>query len=121
MMYIAAGVMALLYAVVFFTGFVLRRSGTPYGVPQLTVHKLISLAAVAFLGIAIYRAWQSEPIDGIVWISVAATALFFIVSMSSGGIHATEKEWPSVITVLHKVSPWFTLAASVATVALLIV
>ena len=43
---IAAAIAAILFVIVFATGFVLRASGKPYGVPQLTVHKLISLAAL---------------------------------------------------------------------------
>jgi hypothetical protein len=46
----------LFFVFIFLSGFRLSRSGKPYSVILLNVHKLISLAIVVFLVIAIYLA-----------------------------------------------------------------
>jgi hypothetical protein len=116
--YIAAAVAVVLFIVVFATGFLLRASGTPYGVPQLTVHKLISLAALGFVGVVLIRVSRDVGLGQLVWVSLIATALFFIVAVATGGMLSAEKEWPSAIGTLHKISPWFTVVAAAATMYL---
>ena len=90
--YIATAVAAVLFVVVFGTGFALRFRGSPYPVPQLTIHKLISLAAAAFVGIALFKASQGTSFGDGVWIALAATALFFVVAVATGGILSTDRE-----------------------------
>ena len=114
---LAAGALLI---VVFVTGFVLHRATAPYPTALLTAHKLLSLATAVLLGIAVFGAQREAPLPGGTWASLLATALFFFTAVATGGIISTDKPALPVISILHKVAPWFTVLSSVMTVYLLV-
>jgi hypothetical protein len=111
--------------IVFITGFVLSRRGVPYSAVLLAVHKIVAVLMAVALGIFIFRAQREAALGWATWLSVLATALFFVTAVATGGILSAEKPdaekpWPPVIGTLHKVAPWFTVVSAAATLYLVV-
>ena len=116
--FVGAGVFFLL---ILFSGYWLSRSGKPYNTIVFTIHKLIALAAVVLLGLAIRRVHQVGPLSTIEWSAAIVTGLFFVGTIATGGVLSvpTDKPVPAIVHKLHQVTPYLTICATVATLYLL--
>ena len=85
----------LFYLFIFVSGFWLSKSGKPYDVIILTIHKLISLAAVVFLAIIVYRVNQASALDAIELTAGLVTGLLFIGLIATGGLLSASKPMPA--------------------------
>jgi hypothetical protein len=112
-------VIAIALIVVFLLGFRLTRSGRPYSVLILTVHKLAALAVLVILALLVVRAARTAPLDAVVWIASMAGAVFFLAAIISGGLLSTDKTLPPVVKALHRVSPFLAVLAGAAILYLL--
>jgi hypothetical protein len=115
----------LLYTAVFFlliftTGFWLSRSGRPYGVLLLTVHKLLSVAAVIFLTVIITRINRSAGLGSLGLIAAVVTGLLFLGTIATGGLLSMTKPMPDLVHHLHQITPFLTLLSTAITMYLLI-
>ena len=110
---------ALFFLFIFLTGFLLTRSGKPYGTMILTLHKLIGLAAGIILGITIYQTDQVAQLSTSDWTAAAVTALLFLVTGISGGLVSTDMLLPAATLTVHRISPVLTLLSTAATLFLL--
>ena len=113
--YIGAGSFFLL---IFLFGFWLSRSGKPYSVIILTIHKLISLAAVILLGITVHRMNQAATLSAVELLAVIITGLFFLGTIITGGLLSIDKPMPAVILRLHQITPYLTVISTAATLYL---
>ncbi len=104
-----------LLVLVFVLGFVLQRRGRPHNVLLLTAHKLIALAALILMAITIIRINQATPLATAALVAAAATAVFFVVAIISGGLVSTDRPAPALARTLHWVTPFVTVACAVAT------
>jgi len=109
----------LLYLFIFISGFWLSKSGKPYSVILLTIHKLISLAAVVFLAITIHRINQVARLSAAELIAGVVTGLFFLDAIVSGGLLSTDKPMPVVILRMHQITPLLTVLSTAVTLYLL--
>ena len=113
-------VTAVLYLVVFVSGVFLTRSGKPYSTLVLTAHKLISLAALAYLVVTMI---QVNRVAGLgasqAWAGVVA-GLFFLGTIATGGLLSTDKPTPPVVLILHRITPFLTVVATAAALYLLL-
>jgi hypothetical protein len=114
----------ILYTIAFFllifvSGFGLSRSGRPYGVLLLTVHKLLSVGAVVFLTVVIVRVNRSVGLSSAELIAAVITGLLFIGTIATGGLLSTAKPMPELVHRLHQVTPFLTLVSMAATLYLL--
>jgi hypothetical protein len=103
---------------VFAFGFWLSRSGKPYHTILLNAHKLIALAALVYLAIAVIRANRATPLGAVEWIVVVVTGLFYLITTVSGGWVSIGKAMPAALSTVHKVSLHLTVLSSVATLYL---
>jgi len=115
----------ILYAVVFFlliflSGFWLSRSGRPYGVLLLTVHKLLSVAAMVFLIFIIVRINRSSGLSSPELIIALITGLLFIGTIATGGLLSTAKPMPDLVHHLHKITSFLTLISTAITLYLVL-
>ena len=110
----------LFFFVIFLTGIRLSRSGRPYSMIILTIHKLISLAAVVFLVITMVQANQVVKLSTIDLTAGAVTGLFFLSTMVTGGLLSTDKPMPAVILRLHQITPFLTALSTAVTLYLLL-
>jgi hypothetical protein len=109
----------LVFIVIFASGYWLSRAGKPYSVVVLTVHKLISLAAVVLLVITMAQAQRVATLSALELIAGVVTGLFFIALMATGGLLSSDKEMPAVVLRLHQIAPYLTVLAAAVTLYLL--
>jgi hypothetical protein len=107
------------FVVIFVSGYWLSRSGKPYNVIVLTVHKLISLAAVVFLVITMVQSNRVATLSAMELVAGVVTGLFFLGLMATGGLLSSDKQMPAVVLRLHRIAPYLTVLAAAATLYLL--
>ena len=110
----------LLFLFTFISGFWLSRSGKPFNVITLTIHKLISLAAAVLLGIVIYRINQVAPLSTIELAAGVVTGLFFLDAVVSGGLLSIGNPVPAAISTMHRITPFLTVLSAAVTLYLLL-
>ena len=110
----------LLFLLTFISGYWLSRSGKPFNGIVLTVHKLISLAAAALLGIVIYRNHQVAPLRTVELAAVVVTGSFFLDAVVSGGLLSIDKPMPAAILAMHRITPYLTVFSAAVTLYLLL-
>ena len=110
----------LFYLFIFLSGIWLSRSGKPYSVIILAIHKLISLAAGVFLVMAIYQINQAAKLSAVELIAVVVTGLFFLGTIVTGGLLSTGKPMPAAILRMHQITPFLTVLSTAATLYLLL-
>ncbi|MEX2162004.1 MAG: hypothetical protein WD751_08830 [Anaerolineales bacterium] len=99
----------LFFLLIFLSGFWLSRTGKPYPMILITVHKLISLVAIIYLGMSVHRIQQAAPLQTVQIIAVALTALCFVSLLITGGLASLDKAMPSIILNVHHVLPYLTV------------
>ena len=114
----------LLIAGIFFifiilSGLWLRHAAKPINVILLTVHKLISLGALVFLAITVYRIHQVSALNPIEIAVCAITLLFFIALFVTGGLLSTGNPVNDGVSTIHKVSPILAVISTAGMIYLL--
>jgi hypothetical protein len=102
--------LALAGVVVLATGVVLTRAERPYGAALLNVHKLVDLAAVVAIGVAIYQANRAAPFSAGAWAVVIAAAVLVVATFASGGVISAMDAPPAGVLWLHRIGSWVAAA-----------
>lgn len=110
----------LFFLFIFLSGLWLSRSGKPLNGIILTIHKLISLAAVVFLVITIYQINHAATLSAIGLIAGVVTGLFFLGTIIAGGLLSTGKPMPAAILTMHQITPFLTVLSTTVTLYLLL-
>jgi hypothetical protein len=110
----------LFFLFIFLSGFWLSLSKRPYGVIVLTAHKLLSVAAVVFLVVVVNRVNQATKLDAVEWIAGIITGLFFLGTIITGGLLSAAKPMPTIVPMLHKITPYLTTLSTTVTLFLLL-
>jgi hypothetical protein len=103
------------------SGFWLSRLGRPINTIVLTIHKLISVAAVVYLVINVYRINQVTPLTTLEIVACAVAILLFLVMIATGGLLSVEKEMPAFVHTIHRVTPYLVILSTAGTLYLLLV
>jgi hypothetical protein len=111
----------LFFAFILLSGVWLSRTGRPLNVLILTIHKLISLAGVVYLGISVYRIHQTAGFSPLEISAVVVTLLLFIGLFASGGILSAAKTVPALVLKIHQVMPYLVILSTSASLYLLLV
>ena len=101
-----------LFAIILGFGYWLARLGKPYNVPIQTVHKLVSVGAFIYLIFYAFQLNKVEPLGVGSVFALIVSSLFFVSMIATGGMLATEKEFPSVVLLTHKIVPYLTAAST---------
>ena len=109
----------LFYVFIFLSGIWLSRSGRPLNAGIFTVHKLVSLAAVAFLVWTIVQINRAASLPPMGWIAVAVTAVLFLGTVASGALLSFDRPVPAVVLSIHRIAPILTVLSSAATLYVL--
>ena len=109
----------LFFLVIFLSGFWLSKSGKPFNAVILSIHKLISVAAIVFLAVAIYQTNKVAKLSGIEIIASVVTGLFFLITIISGGLLSISKPMPMAILIMHRITPFLTVLSAAVTLYLL--
>jgi hypothetical protein len=102
----------LLLIFIFASGVALSRTGRPINTALLTVHKLIVVGTVVFLGVIAHRANQAAPLSAVELAVVVVTAVLFLAMIASGGMLSVEKPAPAVVLRLHQIVPFLAVLAT---------
>jgi heme A synthase len=103
------------------SGFWLSRLGRPINTIVLTIHKLISVAAVVYLVINAYHTNQATSLTTPEIVASAVAILLFLVMIATGGLLSVEKEMPSFVHKIHQFTPYLVILSTSATLYLLLV
>jgi hypothetical protein len=117
---VRAIVAGLFFLFIFLSGVWLSRSGKPYSVIILTIHKMISLAAAVFFVITIYRINQMAKLSAIELVAVVVTGLLFLGTGVSGGLVSADKPMPVALLRVHQIVPVLTVLSTAATLYLVL-
>ncbi|MBN1814612.1 MAG: hypothetical protein JXA14_22420 [Anaerolineae bacterium] len=112
-------VAGLVFVVIFASGYWLSRAGKPYNAIVLTVHKLISLAAVVLLVIIMIQSNRVAALSAIELVAGVVTGLFLLSLIATGGLLSIDKQMPAVVLRLHRIAPYLTVVAAAVTLYLL--
>jgi len=110
----------LFFLFIFLTGYRLSRSGKPYSMAVLAIHKLISLAAVALLVMTILQMNRAARLDAAELAAGVVTGLVLLGTMATGGLLSTDKPMPAIVHTLHKIMPFLAVLSNVVTLYLLL-
>ncbi len=111
----------LLYVFIFFTGFRLAHKGKPYAIAVSTAHKLLALAALALLIVALVVAGQQGPLGRRVWAGALLTGLLFVVTIVAGGVLSLDRPQSVLAKALHRSLPYLVVLTSTVAFVLLLV
>jgi len=109
-----------LFLVIFILGYVMNRSGKPYSVLLLTVHKLISLGILVYLIVTVVQVNKVAQLTGLEMAAVIAAVVFFVAAIATGGLVSVDKPMPEFVPWLHKIIPYLALVSSAASFYLLL-
>jgi hypothetical protein len=110
----------IFFLFIFLFGYSLNRSGKPYSTLILTLHKLISLAAFAFLAWTIYQVNQEAALSTVELVLSVLSGVFFVGSIISGGLLSTHLELPESVKTVHQITPRLTLITAAVSLYLLL-
>jgi hypothetical protein len=110
----------LLFLGVFVSGFWLSRFGRPFNAILLAVHKLASLAAVLLLVLTVVRVNAVAMLGAIDWVAVAASGLFLLGAIGTGGLWSVDKPTPAAVLTLHRITPFLSVLSTAVTLTLLL-
>lgn len=102
----------LFFLFIFLSGWWLSRGKKPYGMLNVTIHKLIGLAAGFFLGLTVYRISQATPLTPIQVAAIVVTVLFFAVNVATGSLLSTNKQMPAAVSIINRFFPYLTVVAT---------
>jgi hypothetical protein len=106
---------------IFLTGFGLRRVGKPYNGLLFNLHKFIGLGALAGLILTASQVHKMAPLGTVEMAAVVVSVILFVATIIAGGLASLTTPLPAAVTGLHKVFPYLTTLASLATLYLLLV
>jgi len=102
------------FVLIFLTGYLLYRAGQPFNMGVLTLHKLISVAAIVYLVVIVLNINKMAPLSKGELIVCIITGLLFLGAGATGGILSAAKNLPAVVQTLHKVLSVLTVLSTVA-------
>jgi hypothetical protein len=133
------GVTVVGFVLIFLTGYLLRYGGQhklstdlggsnlsvpageqPFNVVVLTLHKLFSIALIAYLILNVMRISKVAPLGQPAWIACIAAGVFFLLAVASGGWLSAVKTMPAAVQMLHKALSALTVVSTAAAFYLLL-
>ena len=108
------------FLVILLSGYGLSRSGKPYGTLVFAIHKLVAVAAIATLGVTVFRMNRAGTLTSAGLISAIVSGVFFLGTMATGGALSveagTQVTMPSTVSAivhkLHQVTPYLTVLST---------
>jgi len=106
------------FVLIFLSGFWLSRSGKPYPVLVLALHKLITVGTIIYLAINLARANSSTPLGGRPVAALTLTVACFLIMLATGGLLSVDKAMPAIVNRIHQILPYLTVVSAGITVYL---
>lgn len=113
------GIICLSFILMIISGIWMSKTGKPYHTAVFTVHKLSAVLMVIFTVILILDINKNRGITNFEWILFIFTGLFFLLSFITGALMNFEKPVKAIISITHKIMPYFILVAAILSVFIL--
>jgi hypothetical protein len=113
-------VVSLFYLFIFASGFWLSLSPKPFNGLAMTMHKLGSLAVLAFQIYLIVHIHRVTHFSGLEWAVCAAVGLSFLASIVSGGVVTAVQPVPAASILAHRIAPFAAVITTAAAFCLFI-
>jgi hypothetical protein len=108
-----------LFLFVFLSGVWLSNLGKPINVSVMTIHKLIALGTLIFIGATIYQVNQVTPLTTTAIAATVITGIFFVATIIAGGLLSLDKP-VAAMSIVHRVGPFLTVASTIVTMYLVV-
>jgi len=100
------------FAIIFVSGYVLRRTGRPYGSLLLNVHKLLSVALLAFV---IWRVVaDAGPVKPVAIAAISLSMLSLCTLIGTGGALSAMSSPPAIVRRLHRALPYIAVVLTIS-------
>lgn len=112
-------VAGILFLFTLISGVIVSQSGRPLSVGLVTIHKLIAVATVVLIGMAVNQLYKTG--DGKVFIELSVTvitAVLFLALVTTGALLTRDIQLPEAILKVHQAVPLLALVSSTITVYL---
>ncbi len=103
------------FVLIFISGFWLSKNEPPFNVGVLTIHKLLTVALIVYLVVAVLKIGKIAPLSRVELIACIVTSLLFLGAVASGGILSAVKTMPDFVRMLHKLLPALTFLSTAIT------
>lgn len=103
---------AILFVLIFITGFWVTRGGHPPQTLSLTVHKLLAVGAVVYLVMLLLRFSRISPFGTGLFVFCLGVGFLLLVTIATGGIISTPKTPPEIIQRIHHLLPYLVIAGT---------
>ena len=111
---------AILLLLTILSGIWLSNLGRPLNGWIFNIHKLIGLAGVIFMGMAIHNLCKTVENSGIIISLIIISGLFFLALFITGAFLSFEKPPPGIVKVIHTVFPVPAIISAIVLIYLLI-
>jgi len=91
-----------IFLIIFFSGFWLNKTGKPYNIIVLTMHKLISAGMIIYIAVACYQLYKAAGLNTSELILSLSMIIVFIGSIVSGALLSTGNPLPSITAIIHR-------------------
>jgi heme A synthase len=101
-----------LFILILLFGYGLSRVGKPYNSILLSIHKLISLGAFAYLIVTIVRLNKLAPLSPLEMSACVVCGVFFLTLIATGGVISAMKNPPEIVRKIHQIVPYVLILAN---------
>ncbi|GAB4538764.1 MAG: hypothetical protein Kow0063_26910 [Anaerolineae bacterium] len=113
-------VAGILFLFALISGVIISHSGRPLNVGLVTIHKLIAVATVVLIGMAVNQLYKTGDGRMIIGLSVIViTGVLFLTLIATGALLTRDIQLPEAILKVHQVAPLLALVSSTIAVYLL--
>lgn len=103
----------VVFLLIVMLGYWLHHLDKPYPISWLTIHKLLSLAVLAFLVRTLLQNGALESMGPARTVLLTGTAALWIFTILSGGLLSMERSWPRLMSFSHQILPYLTLGVTI--------
>jgi hypothetical protein len=112
-------VAGILFLFTLISGVIVSHSGRPLSVGLVTIHKLIAVATVLLIGMAVNQLHKTGGGNAFIEVSVVViTGVLFLALIATGALLTRDIQLPEAILKVHQVVPLLALVSSTITVYL---
>ena len=110
---IRIGIICLSFILMIISGIWLSKNGKPYHTAVFAVHKLSALLMVIFAIVLILDLKKNRGITNFEWILFIFSGIFILISFITGALMSFDRPAKAIISITHKIMPYFILGTAV--------
>lgn len=95
-----------LFLCMFLSGFGLSYFAKPYGMPLVTVHKLLALSAIVLSDLLVAKVHRVAGLSRLEWTSWLSAGFALLIAFFTGVLLTASRPAPGALMV-HRITPYF--------------